>query len=959
MRNDSQALRRGFALVLTMALLSFLLLLVATLATSLRIETQSSLNQTHWNQARNHALVGMNIALGQLQELAGPDQRVTATAGILSDKYDLPAGNEHWTGVWNSANGNFEGWLVSDSIESELEGMVNQTTPAPLSDNDSVWMVNHSIMADVPEDASGRIAIRKQPIVSIGVPGFSATDKITTGNFAYWVSDEGTKASALKQEVSIPGNPNELEESRINQLANRNTDLHNVFGRIDLNDQETKDRLERIFSFRQLEALDGISKEGLAEQFHQLTPVSRGVLANTLEGSSGGLRLDLSQTDRVSPNAIPINNAAINFIQNRPNTEDRLEIRGSNGGASEPQFSVSPITTEFALRIGFSRPESGDGDLKLHLALRADLWNPYSLPLQNTPRDEADLIVRIDGLPNLDVRYVTTDGGLFITRDAFSVDMSPIEYREFLVDFFSELAPGEVRNIYQSFVEASVHNYVDATPSEDNDDAVIIESNNTVIDISVLTLSGELVQEFTNIPFQILQTEAVPIPRIDYDSDDPPNLLDSQMPLRYWFRFNDEPEVVNEDGLSDIERWSNKVDPRNTTFDFNNTQVLSMIDFETDVYSGFSDDDFIGRPEFFYGGGRGRRSRNYHRFFDLPTVEPLSVAALRHLNLPSSGPSYLGSPDANTENRIFDECYFSTLPNNLNEAQLLIDDDTRFFQRPFLNPHINLIEDHSAEDLSSPINMARNSFQFGAFNINCTQAETWKLVLGGNSQEDWNFRINYPGVNQKTRDLLENPFYRLPFGADRHYKYPSDEHSNYPTSYNKNWFKTEWTPDWGTSYTVGIREFTEDDLTELAERIVEVITEQQTPSRSVADFLNKGILQQAIDRTDINTINGTEYRTASRENRIPLNAPAFLNQADILNTIAPFIQARSDTFRIRAYGDAINPVTGKLEGRAWCEAWVQRFPDLFDESGDVSASATGFGRKFKILNFKWLDESQI
>ena len=340
-------------------------------------------------------------------------------------------------------------------------------------------------------------------------------------------------------------------------------------------------------------------------------------------------------------------------------------------------------------------------------------------------------------------------------------------------------------------------------------------------------------------------------------------------------------------------------------------------------------------------------------------MNPLSVAALRHLNLPSSGPAYLGSPDANAENRIFDECYFSTLPNNINDAQLLIDDDNRFFQRPFPNPHINLIEDHSAEDLSSPINMARNSFQFGAFNINCTQAETWKLILSGNSQEDWNFRINFPGVNPKTRDLLENPFYRLPFGADRHYKYPTDEHSNYPKSYNKDWFKTEWTPDWGTSYTVGIREFTDDELTELAEKIVEVIADQQTPSRSISDFLNKGILQQAIDRTDINTIIGSEYRTTSRENRIPLNAPAFLNQADIQNTIAPFIQARSDTFRIRAYGDAINPVTGKLEGRAWCEAWVQRFPELFDESGDVSASATGFGRKFIILHFKWLDESQI
>ena len=942
-----------------MALLSFLLLLVATLATSLRIETQSSFNQTNWNQARQNALLGMNIALGQLQELAGPDQRVTATGGIVSGKYDLPPGNEHWTGVWNATNGNFEGWLVSESVELMAEGIINTAVPAPNKSTSTVWMVNRSVDNGQDIDDSKRVAVPKQPIRSEGIPGFAATDKVVTGNFAYWVSDEGVKASAFKQEDEIPGEHTNLEASRLAQLTNRETQLKDLYPRLNLDSQETKDRLLRSFSFQQLEALDGISKEGLAEQFHHLTPVSLGVLANTLEGSSGGLRQDLSQLSNVSNLSIPINNALEAFINTRPNTSDRLEIRGSTGSGAGSQFSIAPITTELALRIGFSRPETGDGPLKIHLALRADLWNPYSLPLQNTPREEADLLVRIEGIPDLSVRYVTTDGGLFITRDAFTVDMSPNNYKEFAVDFFSEMSPGEVRNIYQSHVDNTIYDYVDATPSEDNDDAVIIESGSTRLNISVLTLSGELIQEFTNIPFQILQTEPVPLPRIDYDPEDPPNLLDSQMPLRYWFRFNDEPDVINGDGLSDIERWSNKVDPRNPSFNFTDSEVLSMIDFESDVYSGFSDDDFIGRPEFFYGGGRGRRSRNYHRFFDLPTVTPISVASLRHLNLPSSGPAYLGSPDAVAENKIFDECFFSTIPSSAGEAQQLMDDSKGYYQRPFLNPHLSLLGDLSVEEITNPTELAVNALQFGAFNINCTEVETWKLILSGNSREDWDFRINFSGESVKTRDLLENPFYRLPFGADRHYKYPSDQFSNYPQTYDKSWFKTEWTPDWGTSYTVGIREFSEEELYNLAEKIVEVILEQQTPSRSIADFLNKGILQQAIDRTDINTINGSEYRNASRENRIPLNATAFLNQADIINTIAPFIQARSDTFRIRAYGDAVNPVTGRLEGRAWCEAWIQRYPELMDESGDVSASATGFGRKFKIVHFKWLDESQI
>jgi len=88
-------------------------------------------------------------------------------------------------------------------------------------------------------------------------------------------------------------------------------------------------------------------------------------------------------------------------------------------------------------------------------------------------------------------------------------------------------------------------------------------------------------------------------------------------------------------------------------------------------------------------------------------------------------------------------------------------------------------------------------------------------------------------------------------------------------------------------------------------------------------------------------------------------APAFLHQGDILNSLAPILQARSDTFKIRSYGDVLNPVTGEIEGRAWCEAIVQRVPETLDPAVDIRDEATGLGRKFKIINFRWLDVSAI
>lgn len=69
--------------------------------------------------------------------------------------------------------------------------------------------------------------------------------------------------------------------------------------------------------------------------------------------------------------------------------------------------------------------------------------------------------------------------------------------------------------------------------------------------------------------------------------------------------------------------------------------------------------------------------------------------------------------------------------------------------------------------------------------------------------------------------------------------------------------------------------------------------------------------------------------------------------------LKPWLTVRSDTFRIRAYGDALNPVVetaGKVEATAYCEAIVQRIKD--------STTAAGEGR-FVITYFRWLGPDDI
>jgi hypothetical protein len=72
-----------------------------------------------------------------------------------------------------------------------------------------------------------------------------------------------------------------------------------------------------------------------------------------------------------------------------------------------------------------------------------------------------------------------------------------------------------------------------------------------------------------------------------------------------------------------------------------------------------------------------------------------------------------------------------------------------------------------------------------------------------------------------------------------------------------------------------------------------------------------------------------------------------------------FLTSRSDTFLVRAYGDSQNPVTGAIQGRAWCEATVQRVPETLDPSDDQITPTGNFGRKFKITSFRWLTSDDI
>ncbi|MEO1843478.1 MAG: hypothetical protein ABGZ37_04290 [Akkermansiaceae bacterium] len=184
----------------------------------------------------------------------------------------------------------------------------------------------------------------------------------------------------------------------------------------------------------------------------------------------------------------------------------------------------------------------------------------------------------------------------------------------------------------------------------------------------------------------------------------------------------------------------------------------------------------------------------------------------------------------------------------------------------------------------------------------------------------------------------------------------------------------------------GYRRLDHDDITRLATAIVEQV-KLRGPFQSVTEFVNRrvedselglqGALQAAITMSGINQdfrSTGVRVRPQAGAYADPEaakgltseGAPAALNQADLLAPLAPFVTVRSDTFRIRAMGEATNEWGHIL--RMVCEAVVQRTPNYVDsrdlpftEPANLKPGSINerFGRRFEIVSFRWLAKNEL
>ena len=424
---------------------------------------------------------------------------------------------------------------------------------------------------------------------------------------------------------------------------------------------------------------------------------------------------------------------------------------------------------------------------------------------------------------------------------------------------------------------------------------------------------------------------------------------------------------------------------------------------------GIKDSKGTSLQGFFFGGHGSDRGTTSATIYEVPKAPLQSIAQLRHANAGSIGSfpystytvgearAHPGVPsnsafsvkDSSKTNldhswlandQLWDRYWFSTLATlrgvaySGSSAMDLKDLASEFFAGKRKLPNNRNIPYIPAGKKPSEVAIAAatatgklsatSMMTAGGFNVNSTSVPAWISVLSSLVKTDVPLAS---GVTET--DPSGTPFLRV--------RQPKNAFNSTIEAKEKLW----------NSY----RTLNDTEIKSLATQIVAEIR-TRGPFLSMAEFVNRrlgvsadplareGAIQAALGRTAINTVpdsmaynsvpvspsevSGFGWKNSDAAvGNTGAGAPGEISQGDVLSAIGSFATVRSDTFRIRAFGDARN-AAGQVIARVWCEANVQRLPEYVDgadlpEAIPSSIANTNFGRQFKVTAFRWLHPDEI
>ncbi|MBC8038987.1 MAG: hypothetical protein H7Y06_00425, partial [Opitutaceae bacterium] len=319
------------------------------LASLTRVETQVAGNNQQLTQARQTALMALNLALGELQRAVGPDQRATAPASVgdtnvTTDSIEgVPSAR--WTGVWGRTAADstefsdmakpiqprFLQWLVSGNEQSAFTAStaaadfgritapaidavptfrpttalpaITTTTTAldPLvSGTQRYALLVGKNSADFTTTATAQANAVLAPMMEIkskNVPGLDPATEVPVGRYAWWVGDEGVKArvdlvdpyetptAAMTASAVVADN---TSKARVRLPQRTGVERITGLASFPINSETAR----KLASVEQLGFADPVVTTDVRRaRFHDITTATRSVLSDQLKG---GLKRDLT-----------------------------------------------------------------------------------------------------------------------------------------------------------------------------------------------------------------------------------------------------------------------------------------------------------------------------------------------------------------------------------------------------------------------------------------------------------------------------------------------------------------------------------------------------------------------------------------------------------------------------------------------------------------------------------------
>ena len=347
--------------------MAMLVMTVIIVASFLSVEARLTSNQHLAIRAKLNSVVALRLALGHLQQEAGPDRRATARADITQPG-TAAAGlrNPVWTGVWRTDRPNQPpSWLVSGKDSTYAGGQSVSLSGADLLPTTSAyptatwlpWETDYGSALPSSDSLVTLVGIASASWAETRLPNDAVGDKPSgivvvpkleirendgagyrvNGRYAYWIGDEGIKARINltdPRSTSSAGSAGNLAAMR----SPLSPALELLSGFTSLS---TNADFQKLNTNRDLLLLSNSPSLGSTQRlFHDITTNASGVIADSY---NGGLKRDLSLAFELSDAEFTKTEFGSSFDANVTSTENGFTIERMQIPLSGNIIQVAPV----------------------------------------------------------------------------------------------------------------------------------------------------------------------------------------------------------------------------------------------------------------------------------------------------------------------------------------------------------------------------------------------------------------------------------------------------------------------------------------------------------------------------------------------------------------------------------------------------------------------------------------